>query len=380
MSDADLVTGPWEPNPPARPDADPWTAPWEPNQPERPDAPPGSHAASWPDAGRTPLPTGIPEMPTHGNSESGDYWVEVDPRSFDDQYAHRGPVYTSGAQRPTIAPPPPGAAPPFPPPPQPQTPPQPPAQGYSAPAPMMDAIDALPASVVPLDDGTPAPGELKIVGRRTWKTWQLVVAVFLAAGLGMWFNGNAGTASGINSSSGSTTGGGYKLPPPSGSTATTLPASGGSPRGAAGSATTTTAAGGSTATTAGGGSTSTTAAGGAAATGSSTTTSTVVAGPATVLVPSTQQSGSWTSPAFTIAAGTWNIGWAFQCVPVPSATPTFQIFVVNSGASPGATPAVTSAAASGQSVTPQTTTGSQQLIVQTSASCRWAVKVTGFSG
>jgi hypothetical protein len=65
---------------------------------------------------------------------------------------------------------------------------------------------------------------------------------------------------------------------------------------------------------------------------------------------------------------------------VPSATPTFQIFVVNSGASPGATPAVTSAAASGQSVTPQTTTGSQQLIVQTSASCRWAVKVTGFSG
>jgi hypothetical protein len=38
---------------------------------------------------------------------------------------------------------------------------------------------------------------------------------------------------------------------------------------------------------------------------------------------------------------------------------------------------VTSSAASGNSVTPLTTTGSQQVMVQTTAACRWAVKVTG---
>jgi hypothetical protein len=53
--------------------------------------------------------------------------------------------------------------------------------------------------------------------------------------------------------------------------------------------------------------------------------------------------------------------------------------VVTSGGSPGTTPAVTSSAASGSSVTPQTTPGSQQIVIQTAASCRWAVKVTGSS-
>src|SRR5580700_4844217 len=101
MSDADPVTAPWEPNPPAPPVADPvpdpWgtnppsppvadplATPWGSDPPNRPDAPSGSYAASWPDTGQMPLPTGVPEMPTHGNAESGDYWVEVDPRSFDD--------------------------------------------------------------------------------------------------------------------------------------------------------------------------------------------------------------------------------------------------------------------------------------------------------
>jgi hypothetical protein len=40
---------------------------------------------------------------------------------------------------------------------------------------------------------------------------------------------------------------------------------------------------------------------------------------------------------------------------------------------------VTSTAASGQAVTPLTSTGSQQVMVQTTAACRWAVKVTGSS-
>jgi hypothetical protein len=105
----------------------------------------------------------------------------------------------------------------------------------------------------------------------------------------------------------------------------------------------------------------------------------VAVGPSTVLVPEVQQAGNWTSPAFTIAGGTWNIGWAFQCTPAPSAAPSFQIFAVNNGAAAGSTPAVTSSAASGNSVTPLTSTGSQQIVVQTSSTCRWAVKVTGSS-
>ncbi len=90
-------------------------------------------------------------------------------------------------------------------------------------------------------------------------------------------------------------------------------------------------------------------------------------------------SGNWTSPSFNIAGGTWNIGWAFQCVPAPTGGPSFQIFVVNTGAPPGSAPAVTSTAATGNAITPQTSTGSQQVVVQTTAACRWAVKVTGSS-
>ena len=45
-------------------------------------------------------------------------------------------------------------------------------------------------------------------------------------------------------------------------------------------------------------------------------------------------SGNWTSPSFNIAGGTWNIGWAFQCAPAPTGGPSFQIFVVNTGAPP----------------------------------------------
>jgi hypothetical protein len=217
-----------------------------------------------------------------------------------------------------------------------------------------------PAVALESPDQTPERGSLRIHERRTWRTWQMVVLVLIAALVGMWFNGNAGTASGNGSGSGSK--GAYKLPPASGSSSPGASPHAGAPSGS----TTTTAAGGSTTTTAAGGSTS-----------SSTATQT---GPPTVLVPETQQSGNWTSAVFNIAGGQWNIGWAFQCTPAPAASPTFAIYVVNAGGSPGTTPAVSSAVASGQSVTPQSSTGSQQVIVQTAASCRWAVKVTGFSG
>jgi len=207
--------------------------------------------------------------------------------------------------------------------------------------------------------------------RRSWRTWQLVTAVLVAAVFGMWLNGSTGSASSTPGKAG------YALPAATGSS------SGSTTTTAAGGSTSTTAAGSSTSTTTAG-STSTTAAGGSTATtsgtGGSPTSTTVAAGPATVLIPATQLSGNWTSAAFTIAAGQWNIGWAFQCTPAPPTPPTFAIYVVTAGGTPSGTPAVTSAAASGQSVTPQSSLGSQQIVVQASAACRWAVKVTGFSG
>ena len=240
--------------------------------------------------------------------------------------------------------------------------------GYGVAPPGYGPPPAQPADPLLASSYQPEEGELKIKERRSWKTWQLLLAVVLAAGLGMWFNSLGGSSSGNAATSGSGSGT-YKLPP-DGATATTAPAG----AAAAGHGSTATTAAGSTSTTTAAGTTATTAAG-----GSTATTAPAAVGPATVLVPETTQTGNWTSPAFTIAGGTWNIGWAFQCAPAPTGGPSFQIFVVNSGAAPGSTPAVTSTAASGQSVSPETTAGSQQVIVQTTAACRWAVKVTGSS-
>ena len=292
-----------------------------------------------------------PVPPPTGDDE----WVFVDPSTYSDPYAP-APVYTSGPPAaPTAVPPTLVPEPPLPPPPV-GTPPT--ELGDDAFAPGYPSLDV---------DHQPEKGELKIKERRTWKTWQLLIAVLLAAGAGMWFNGNSGSATGVGGGSGGSSG--YKLPPPKG-------ASAGTAAGATGTGTaTTTVAGGSTATTAAGRSTAST----DASSATSTTSAPAAVGPATVLVPETQQTGNWTSPSFTIAGGTWNIGWAFQCAPAPTGGPSFQIFVVNTGASPGATPAATSSAASGQAITPQTSVGSQQVIVQTTAACRWALKVTGSS-
>ncbi len=286
-------------------------------------------------------------------------WVYVDPSSYSNPHTP-APVYTSGPPTATIpvqTPPPTanGPAPEFAagPPLNPGIPYPPTSYGTGAPVP--------PSGPSPSPDGYPGKGDLKIKERRSWKTWQLLSAVLLAALLGMWINGSTGSSTTTSSDSSAAD----KLPPAAGSPSSSA-ASGGS---TAGSSTSTTAAGTATTTT-----TASAAAGGA-----SSTTTTVVVGPATVLVPETQQTGNWTSPTFTIAGGTWNVGWAFQCVPVPTTTPTFAIYAVNAGGTPSGTPAVTSSLGSGNSVTPLTTTGSQQVIVQTSASCRWAVKVTGSS-
>jgi hypothetical protein len=49
-----------------------------------------------------------------------------------------------------------------------------------------------PGPVTTDPDVVPQKGDLKFKERRSWKTWQLVVAVIVAAVVGMWFNGNTG--------------------------------------------------------------------------------------------------------------------------------------------------------------------------------------------
>jgi hypothetical protein len=96
-----------------------------------------------------------------------------------------------------------------------------------------------------------------------------------------------------------------------------------------------------------------------------------------LLLGPTQSQGNWTSPAFTITAPSWNIGWAFQCSPAPTAGTSFQVFVTPAGASPGSAAAISETGGSGQAVTAQSSLGKQTLVVEAPANCAWAVKVTG---
>jgi hypothetical protein len=219
----------------------------------------------------------------------------------------------------------------------------PPADGWTFPAARTgpDPIEAAPV------------GSLGIKDRRAWKSWHVAVFTLVALLLGM-FIGNLGSSSASTSSASTKT---YTPPPASGSTATTTTLT--------------------TATGAGSGTTATT----APATASTTTAPATAAGSGSrqvqVLVPRTQSQGNWTSPSFTISGGTWYVGWAYQCSPAPASGPAFQIFVVPNGGSPSGAGAITSGAASGSAITPQTSPGAQQIIVQAPAGCTWVVKVTG---
>ena len=230
------------------------------------------------------------------------------------------------------------------------------------------------------DEPLPAPGELKLKERRTWKTWQLAAGMLVAAlvGMALNYNSSAASSSGSRSSGGST--GAYKLPPQAGTGSaaptTTAPSTvppvtsstGHRTHGAAspgvahnhGSVASTTTAPAVTTTT-----------------GSASSTTAPAAGPLQLLVPATQKQGNWTSPAFSITAVPWDIGWAFQCTPAPASGPSIQIFVAPAGGKPSSTPTVTETGASGQQVTKVSSTGSQVIVVQAPANCVWAVKVTG---
>jgi len=201
--------------------------------------------------------------------------------------------------------------------------------------------------------GRPAPGDLGIKERRSWHTWQLIVfgVGCLLLGMLITWSGDSGSSNTPKSS----TGGNYRLPPAQGTSGTPTTAPG------VGSATTQAPA-----------------TSGATSPASTTvTTAPSAATPQTLLGPTPQSHGNWTSPAFTVGSGTWNIGWAFRCTPVPASGPSFQVFVVPSGGTAGSTPAINESGASGQSITAQTSTGSQELQVTAPASCVWLLKVTG---
>ncbi len=207
---------------------------------------------------------------------------------------------------------------------------------------------------------TLAPGQLKIKERVSWSTWQLVLAAVGTLIIGMLL-GSCFPSGGSTPKTASEGGGSRPLPAESGT--------------AGGTSSATTGAG-STATSAPSTQTSTPAAGSTATTAPATAAG---SGPLTVLLGPKQSQGAWTSTPFTVTSGPWNIGWAFRCTPATAAGDAFQVFVVPTGGSPGSTPAVSQSGGSGQSVTAQTSTGSQELMVRAPSNCIWAVKVTGSS-
>jgi hypothetical protein len=247
-----------------------------------------------------------------------------------------------------------------------------------------EPVDMGPVRPQNLND-VPAPGSLRLKEKRSWKTWQLVLFSVVAALIGMAINGNVGAGGSSGSGSGTSGGGAYTLPPAGGSsTSTTVSTVGGSTTTSAptaGSSTTTSApaADSSTTTTKPGGkskdTTTTTASSSSSSTTDSTTTTST--SPARLLLGPTQLQGNWTSPAFTITAPGWNIGWAFQCTPAPTTGTSFEVFVTAAGVAPGGAAAISETGASGHAVTAQTSLGEQTLVVQAPANCAWAVKVTG---
>ncbi len=161
------------------------------------------------------------------------------------------------------------------------------------------------------------PGQLKIKERLSFSTWQVALVAVGTLVIGMLLGScfPTGTSTPKTASGG---GGSRPLPAESGAAGAT-----GGP--------------GASATTAPPAQTATTAAG---STASSVPTSTPASGPLQVLLGPKQSQGAWTSTPFTVASGSWNIGWAFRCTPAPASGAAFQVFVVPAGGSPGKTAAV----------------------------------------
>jgi hypothetical protein len=233
--------------------------------------------------------------------------------------------------------------------------------------------DPSPAADV-ASERSPAPGELHIKERRTWKTWQLVTGMIVAALFGMFLNHISSNASPSSSSTK-----GYSLPPPAatgGSASTTVPTT-------TVPISSTTSPGVTKSHASGKGATASKAKGSSEAVTTtttvttSTTTITPSTGPIEQLLLSPQLHGNWTSGPFMVTNPPWSLGWAFACSPAPASGPSFQVFVTPVGGKQSTAPAVNETGASGQQVTSLTSVGNQTLDIEAPATCEWVVKVTG---
>ncbi len=246
----------------------------------------------------------------------------------------------------------------------------------------------------------PAPGELRIRERRSWRTWQLIVGLAIALVVGMVIGNSGGrNAAPVTNA--------YTLPAPAGSpdspsasspsaaasvSATTKASAAGTPTSTVATSAavpTTTAPGPSTTLPAaseppgtGGGptagvSTSIVAGGQDYTVGPAapTITAASAAAPAGgVLVPKAQASGSWSTASFTVSSGSWQVGWAYSCSGV-RAGEAFQIYVLSAGGKATPEPIVQQWTLADQGVTSADVHGTLTLQIEANETCVSAVKV-----
>jgi hypothetical protein len=181
---------------------------------------------------------------------------------------------------------------------------------------------------------------LDIREKRSWKTWQLFVAIMLALVAGMAI-GNLG------SKSASATGADkplYSLPPDAGSSTSAQPTTSARPT--------------------------------TSASVQPTPSGSLKTGPVTILLPNKNGTGPNTTVTFT-AGGQWKLGWAYDCQLARNGSGNFAVFVVPSSGTAPSSPALQKSGRSGSGVLTLSSTGAQRLRIQTDNACRWAVKVTG---
>jgi len=177
------------------------------------------------------------------------------------------------------------------------------------------------------------PGGLGLRDTRSWRTWQMITAIVLALIVGM-IVGHIGGSSSLDASSAPL----FSLP----ADASSAP-----------SASTP-----------------------AVETESAKPAARAKTGPAVVLMPNINGTGTKTLRVFT-AGGAWKVGWAFNCVLANSAAGSFKVFVVPDGGTVPDSALFEKSGRSGDGITAGTTLGAQHLHIQADEGCRWAVKVTG---
>lgn len=208
------------------------------------------------------------------------------------------------------------------------------------------------------------PGTHGIRGKRSWKTWQVIVACVISLLLGMrlGYDGESST----KAIAGGTVPGGSGLPPdPNAGSSTTLPPDPGADPGAEPGSD----PGSDPGADAGPGDPA----------GDGTTESSAPgSGTAQLLLEITPHTGSSKSETFKVAAGGWKLGWSFNCSK-QGGTGNFAIAVQRpDGTEIPDDPPVGLDDAQGTGVQDYTSDGEHVLAITTD--CLWALKVTGIPG